>query len=192
MRNTRIPKILYKYKSIDGKKSFSRALDIIDNARIYLSDHDKLNEPLEGAGYNINIIHWGWAGMSVQYFADEELSLIEEMKSQFQILSLSQNPKSPQLWAHYAENYKGICLCFSTAGNFADAKQVSYSEKKPIRNPRGEIQLKNAVCNGFYQKHSGWSYEEEWRIVREKTDDHYLHFKRNELVGIILGQNIAH
>lgn len=188
MKMSEMPKILYKYKSIDGKKSFLRVLDIIDNARIYLSDYDKLNDPLEGAGYNINI--QGWAGMSIQYFADDELSPIEEVKRQFQILSLSQNPKSPQLWAHYADNYKGICLCFSTAGKFADAKQVSYSEKKPIRNPRSEIRFKNAVRNGFYQKHSGWSYEEEWRIVREKTDDYYLHFKRKELVGIILGQNI--
>lgn len=182
------PKLLYKYKSLESKKNLLHVLDIIDSGKIYLSDHDKVNDPLEGVGYNINIK--GWAGMSIQYYADEELGPIEEMKNQFRILSLSENPQSPQLWAHYADNYKGICLCFTTQGSLSDACKVSYAYKKPERNPRGELQLKKAVRNGFFCKHSGWSYEEEWRIVREKTNDHFLHFEKNELVGVILGQNI--
>lgn len=189
MKNNKIPNLLYKYKSLSEKKDFLRVLEIIDCGKIYLSDYDKLNDPLEGAGYNINLN--GWTGMSLQYLADEELSPIEEMKSRFRILALSEDPKSPQLWAHYADNYKGICLCFTTDGTFADAQKVQYVKKKEERKPKTDKQLKMDVLSGFYQKHSGWSYEGEWRIVHEKTDDHYLHFEKNELVGIILGQNIS-
>ena len=114
--------------------------------------------------------------MSIQYFADEELGPIEAMKNNYRILALSEDPQSPQLWAHYADNYTGVCLCFSTDGSLADAHKVSYSDKKPQRSPRGEIQLMNAVRNGFFQKHSGWAYEKEWRVVCEKMDDHFLHF----------------
>ncbi len=144
---------------------------------------------MEGAGFNINI--QGWAGMAISYSADEELSPIEEMKSCFRILALSENPQSPQLWAHYANNYSGICLCFSTIGILSEAKPIRYSDIKHEKNPRGEKQLKNAVREGFYQKQSGWSYEKEWRIVREKTDDPFLYFGEKELVGIIFGQNIS-
>ena len=184
-----VPQILYKYKSIAKKEDFLRVLEVIDEGKIYLPSYDQLNDPLEGAGYNINI--QGWAGMSMQYFADEELMPIEEMKKRFRILSLSKNPKSPQLWAHYADNYSGICLCFSTNGTFSVAKRVEYTNIKKEKHPRNDYQLKQTVLSGFYQKHKGWSYEEEWRIVREHTDNNYIHFEKNELVGIILGQNIA-
>ena len=43
------PRLLYKYRALNDKKSLLHLLDIIDNDRIYLSDHDKVNDPLEGA-----------------------------------------------------------------------------------------------------------------------------------------------
>ena len=118
------PKYLYKYKAINTITDLSRVLSIINDNEIYMPTYDQLNDPLEGAGYNINIT--GWAGMSILSAADMELTPIEEMKKCFRILSFSSDPVSPQLWAHYANNYNGICLCFSREGVFKEAKYIGF------------------------------------------------------------------
>ena len=50
-----IPKYLFKYKSISSLEDVERFLDIIKNNRIYYPTYKQLNDPLEGAGFNINI-----------------------------------------------------------------------------------------------------------------------------------------
>ena len=105
-----------------------RFLDIIKNNRIYYPTYKQLNDPLEGAGFNINIP--GWAGIGIHRAADVELPPIEELKMEYGILSLSDCANSPQLWAHYANNYKGVCLCLKTDGLLSNAKKVSYSDNR--------------------------------------------------------------
>ena len=73
-----IPKYLFKYKSISSLEDVERFLDIIRNNRIYYPTYKQLNDPLEGAGFNINIP--GWAGISIHRAADVELPLIEKEK----------------------------------------------------------------------------------------------------------------
>ena len=83
---------------------------------------------LERAGLKINIP--GWAGISIHRAADVELPPIEELKMEYRILSLSDCAISPQLWAHYANNYKGVCLCLKTDGLLSNAKKISYSDNR--------------------------------------------------------------
>lgn len=185
-----IPRILYKYKSISTIEDLERILDIVKSKKIYMPKYDQLNDPLEGAGYNISIS--GWAGCSLAIEADEELFPIEDEKKRFRILSLSSDPISPQLWAHYSNNYSGVCLCFSTDGVFGEAKPVKYKPCKK-QDAMKEGALTKAVYNGFFYKQKGWSYESEWRIVKLEEDiDNYLQFEPNELRGIIFGHNINH
>lgn len=73
-----IPKYLFKYKSISSLEDVGRFLDIIRNNRIYYPTYKQLNDPLEGAGFNINIP--GPAGISIHRAADAELAPIEELK----------------------------------------------------------------------------------------------------------------
>jgi len=80
-----IPKFLFKYKSISSLEDVERFLDIIKNNRIYYPTYKQLNDPLEGAGFNINIP--GWAGISIYRAADIELPLIEELKMEYGTVS---------------------------------------------------------------------------------------------------------
>lgn len=67
------PKYLYKYKAINTITDLSRVLSIFRESKIYMPTYDQLNDPLEGAGYNIEIP--GWAGMSTLLISDTEMEL---------------------------------------------------------------------------------------------------------------------
>ena len=180
------PKYLYKYKAINSISDLSRIFSIIRESKIYMPTYDQLNDPLEGAGYNINIA--GWAGMSMLSAADMELPPIEDMKQQFRILSLSTDPVSPQLWAHYANNYNGICLCFSREGVFKEARRVQYRKK---RNKKAFTtkELETAVYDGFFYKQKDWGYEKEWRIVSHMEEGkEFLQFTPKDLEAVIIGE----
>ena len=184
----RIPNALYKYKSLSTTADIERLLEIIKGKKIYLPRYDQLNDPLEGAGYNIEIN--GWAGCSIAIAADEELSPIEDEKKRFRILSLSSDPVSPQLWSHYSNNYDGVCLCFSTKGVFSGAKPVIYKPCKKQMAMDGTA-LTKAVYEGFFHKQDGWSYEKEWRIVRlGEQQKEYLQFDSSDLKGVIFGHRV--
>lgn len=185
--NSQRPSILYKYKAIQSLEDIKRLLDIFENNRMYFPNYKELNDPLEGAGHNINL--HGWAGMSIYYYADKELLPIERVKKKYKILSLSEECQSPQLWAHYAGNYSGICLCFSTANSFQIVEKVLYTKDKREKNPDSEGALIECVREGLLEKHPGWSYEKEWRIL-EPTMKKYFQFNKKDLIGIIIGQKM--
>ncbi len=185
-----IPKLLYKFKMYDNKPNHKKYVkEILLENKLYLSPHSKLNDPLEGAGHNINIK--GWAGMSIPYYADEELGPIEQIKEQYRILSLSEEASSPLLWAYYADNYKGVCFCFSTNGSLGAAKRIKYSRYYKEKHPSSDFQLDKDVYYSFFQKQTEWKYEKEWRIVKlRKEEKDYLYFDSKELVGIIIGDKM--
>lgn len=188
-KKQKVPKLIYKYKSISSIEDLNRILDIIKMNHIYVPQYFQLNDPLEGAGANIELD--GWPGMSLGIAADEELVPIEEMKQKFRILSLSANPVSPQLWAHYTSTYQGVCFCFSTENTFSSIKPVHYMD--PIKGvfADDEQKLETAVLNNFFYKQSGWSYEEEWRIILKNIEENkYLKFSPEEFRGVILGDKL--
>ena len=187
MKALKHPKYLYKYKAISSITDLSRVLAIIRESSIYMPTYDQLNDPLEGAGYNISMP--GWVGGSILEAADMELPPVEDMKKQFRILSLSLDPVSPQLWAHYSNNYNGVCLCFSTDGVFKEAEEVLYRQKKR-KNAKTQTDLADGVRRGFFYKQKNWSYEKEWRIVGcMEEGKEYLQFAPKDLAAVIIGKN---
>ncbi|MBP7654141.1 DUF2971 domain-containing protein [Candidatus Dependentiae bacterium] len=91
------------------------------------------------------------------------------------ILSLSEDPMNPLMWAHYAESHKGICIGFKLEG-FEDKDKilkVQYSNEIPdIR--LGEILYFDGRLSTklFATKAIDWAYEKEWRILTKKGDNY--------------------
>lgn len=191
------PLLLYKYKPLSSIKDLDRTIDIIANHRIFFPRYDKLNDPLEGSGSNIELTS-RWAGISIQIASDRELTPIEEIKKKYRILALSSSPVSPQLWAHYGDNYNGICFCFSTEGAFKNAEPVKYFEPDHVYAAEKD-EIIPAVEEGFFHKHKDWNYEKEWRIVHRDgcdneivlDEEEFLHFESDELRAIIFGGKVS-
>ncbi|HBT4302783.1 TPA: DUF2971 domain-containing protein [Klebsiella pneumoniae] len=92
------------------------------------------------------------------------------------VLSLSKKDTCPLMWAHYADNHKGLCLGYSIPENTVNKiRPVSYtSEFREIK-----ISLIHRMLNGdenakaeiehniFLRKAKPWEYEDEWRMVSD-------------------------
>ncbi len=182
-----IPSIIYKYKQLSSTEDLVRLMDILNHNRIYLPTYNQLNDPLEGQ--IINIETHGYAGYSMSLAADEEDQYIKAHKDAFRILSLSEEWNNPQLWAHYAGGYKGVCLCFSTQGVFGRINKIEYCKKREDEFTETEGGMDRLIKKSFYKKAIGWSYEKEWRIVSKSTKEH-LKFQERDLLGIIIGHEL--
>ena len=81
------------------------------------------------------------------------------------------------MWSHYAKNHQGVCIeyelsKFNSELQFTPVPMI-YSLKKPcldnfdIDDPERDILDYFIKC--LTTKYSEWSYEREWRIIREKN-----------------------
>lgn len=102
------------------------------------------------------------------------------------MLSMSKAKNSQLMWAHYADNHKGICLEFDFPDNFLDrvrwSEQVKYHmEQFDLSSAFGEVKYGNSrptltfvdgIAQGNYNimdallsKPECWKYEKECRIL---------------------------
>lgn len=93
------------------------------------------------------------------------------------VLSLSEIRDDLLMWAHYAQNHKGLVIGFnsehryfhqqlSPSDEFRYVRQVSYSKRRPSI---GLTTIEDA-SDIFLTKSEDWAYEHEWRMMRPLTD----------------------
>ena len=175
---------LYKFKSLENK---DYVLDIIENNRLYFPTRSQLNDPLEGV---IQPIHYATLGSSYfrekGYLQPEFYSLLEN----YRILSLAQSWKNMQMWAHYSNNYNGVCIAFKYKDVFNDAKEVKYKSKKMKPVNADDIlqdeEFDTIVRRNLLCKSKNWEYEQECRIIR-KTTEEFINFSSDCIKEVILG-----
>lgn len=187
------PQKLYKYKSISTIDDLERILDIIENNRIYMPNREQLNDPLEGTFMPIIEIHT--AGSWMFKAQHKNHSYVSNQLDLYRILSLSADERNMQMWAHYAGNYSGICIEFSSLGAFSKARPVIYGShpnRKVIEEPDLD-QIETFVEESFFHKSIGWENESEFRIItkqNDKSDVCFFKFEPSAITAIHLGHNI--
>lgn len=175
-----VPKLLFKYKSLHKSNSMY-AFDIIKNNRLYLSNRKQLNDPMEGIYTPIQL---STCGSSIVYVSELEQGPITEERDKYRILSLSATAFSPQMWAYYADSYRGICFAFYNRNQFLSVEQVIYAEPNVniVINPQN---IQDLICNDYKHKQISWRHEKEWRIIRRSTDI-YFPYKPDDLACVIV------
>jgi hypothetical protein len=97
-----------------------------------------------------------------------------------EVCSFSAVNDSLLMWAHYADNYKGLCIEYDLESLNADdpfrkdLHPVKYSNQFYDLRPFAEnlIAKDRQSLNPFYinlcvmHKHTGWEYEQEWRMIK--------------------------
>lgn len=185
------PKYVFKFKSITAE-NLQHSLEIIYDHKLYLSSRTELNDPME---CGIGIVSLGVMGAGQYAEIGIPHPAVESLMDAYKILSLTSLYNSPQMWAHYANNYSGVCFVFSSKGALSDIRKVSYSDEKFHFNEedlsiRG-IEPIDCIRDVYFYKSRNWEYEQEWRIVRPSTETHLL-FAPAELCGVIVGHNVKH
>lgn len=182
------PMIVYKYKSVSTKQDFERLKDIILNNHIYMPSPLMLNDPMEA---NAVVMSLGIMGSGYIRECGKIYSFIEEKQEEYRVLSLSAIPNSTIMWAHYAKEYSGCCLIYSTEKTLADIVPVIYTDLT-FEFTDGEFPdeyMDEAIQESLQFKRKDWAYENEWRVVQKK-DAGYLDYEEDELLGVIIGENM--
>jgi hypothetical protein len=101
---------------------------------------------------------------------DDALQRLRLIDKTFGILSLTAAKDNLLLWAHYAEQHRGIAVEIDTRdGAFTQgahrAQDVEYTSVRPKIPESDEI-----LFTHFFTKSLEWKYEKEYRIVRFLTD----------------------
>ena len=182
---------LYKYKSLpyrkdklskEEQKQIEYCKDILLNHRLFMAPRETLNDPFEGMAIPISLSICGSGSFGSLGLPHP---LVEDRMNQYRILSLSANPKNPIMWAHYANNYSGVCFEFEFNNNFENIHKVSYIEHQydTIYDPTEE-EFRRAIEKSLLCKSKNWSYEEEYRLITKENKQFLDNIK---LTGIIIG-----
>lgn len=153
--------ILYKYVSAEGAKN------IIEFGEIWLKDGSDFNDPFE------------------LLVTDSKNGTVKRIKG-LRILCLTSGQTNRLMWAHYANEHKGVCLaievpvdlvyavCYTKTRTKSDNVDNIYKNhkshaKKNLIKEYHELSKNKKIGllkDGF------WSYENEYRIIFEKNEKH--------------------
>jgi hypothetical protein len=96
------------------------------------------------------------------------------------------NPINELMWAHYANNSKGVCLEFDLSKSpelFEKLSPVKYSNQIP------QIDTADQLPEALLIKRLAWSIEEEWRLITNVSG--YKNFNKDALTAIYFGFNVG-
>jgi Protein of unknown function (DUF2971) len=97
---------------------------------------------------------------------------LQGLIAQWGIFSISESPINQQMWSHYSENGAGFVVGFDAQHDFF------FSTATPRRNLLRKVVYSDERVTNFWRnpyflflvKNSGWSYEREWRMMKELVE----------------------
>jgi len=104
---------------------------------------------------------------------DHGFVTLEISEDQTRVCSLSSNIEDIRLWAHYADDHRGVAIAFQPNEKLT---KVSYSEKLY------HIKEGDHKYQRLFTKLIAWEYEKEYRYISEEK-----HFLEGKIQKIILG-----
>ena len=124
----------------------------------------------------------------------------DELRNTMGVSCLSESDNSLLMWAHYANNHRGMCVEYDLLGiNSAlkfTAVPVIYSQERACFNFFKLESMQNDAMSLFVQsltsKSLEWSYEKEWRIIRdqESCDNRWNTDRKGALLEMIRPSSI--
>ena len=153
------PPRLYRYRSL---KEFDREIEAIEQGYIFCADFKSLNDPMEGLYSSSQNLR-----ESDDYRAVRQS--IRDNKSDIGMCSFSEVRNHELMWAHYADQFKGVCISYSLSKLLKALPdeitfvRMFYNETEPTIYPshRDHAQVAKMI---FSYKNYRWLYEREWRM----------------------------
>ena len=198
---------LFKYH-----KTNEFLFEILINKTLYCADINELNDPHDGiylfsdtlkksiAGNTINIVRQNIAfqnatlnnsvedetimNASLSKINEKEFfDLLQQAGANLNVCSFTETSDNELMWAHYADNFKGVCLefDFSEVQSISNVlSKVTYSNNIPTINSVNLDEIKKAMT----MKRIAWTNEREWRML---TPEKKIKFEPKHLKSITFG-----
>lgn len=128
-------------------------------------------------------------------------STFEAMRSEMGVVCLSESDDSLLMWAHYANNHRGICveydlmeinkqLNFTPVPIIYSNEMVCFNALNPDTVGDDSVAL---FLRSITSKSEEWSYEHEWRIIRDEAacGDRWDAEKKGALLDMIRPTSIT-
>lgn len=132
-------------------------LEALSKRRLKVSPIDELNDPFEYLSLDLG-------EKSVRAWAKEFRKIVTQDNG---IISFSSNWSQPLMWAHYADSHKGVALGFEVPERLLFKIDYVENRIKPDTNvDHSKSSMEGLIHKLLRTKHSEWSYEDEFRLVR--------------------------
>ncbi|PLC06530.1 hypothetical protein CY658_05755 [Variovorax sp. RO1] len=206
------PRFLYKYRPLNASddESVRKLKSLLIDDRVWMASPSSLNDPQDldfTLEENRNAKERrSWTKNSsallspmppakrMQFLRQiERARMTSEQIASFKahqrrelgVFCASQNPRQMQMWTHYADESRGICIQYSTYEEemFLLARSVIYANTFPtitVPTPIGREQ------DHYLVKALTWKYEAEWRVVAP-IQSCFIQLGRRAISGVILG-----
>jgi hypothetical protein len=161
-----MPPKLYRYRSVDGPERLAQEMAAMEEGYLWCSSFRDMNDPMEG-------IYQAAATFKSDPDFENRLKDILGRKLGIGICSLSETATNELMWAHYADQFRGVCVEYDVAALLAalprevDLVQVHYNDKmlkigfEELRDADVEDIAKRILSC----KYRSWNYEREWRVL---------------------------
>ena len=153
------PSRLYRYRSLG---EFDREMEAIERGYLFCAAYRTLNDPMEGLFTSSKLLRESEDYRTIR-------DSIRDNKSQLGMCSFSEVHDHELMWAHYADQFRGICIAYNFSklrdgladdDNFcAHVLQRDRANDSSLRPRTG--QLAKMVLS---YKNYRWLYEREWRM----------------------------
>ncbi len=162
-----IPDLLYKYVVPDR-------IDILTGRRIRFTQPFFLNDPFEFSPGTPTAGLEG-VGRYEAKVAKRRNAAFNERSHASGILSLTQEPDSIPMWAHYAATHTGFVMAFDTAGTLFKGA-IESGKLLPVTYLSERVSLTRGLPGQpwvrpetiFRTKSGEWEYEQEWRWIENE------------------------
>lgn len=124
---------------------------------------------------------------------EKSKQIAEHHRNNTGVYSLSSNPLSSVMWAHYANNHEGFCVGFDPTDLQNALKgfypfKVIYNDEIPTLELTDDTETKSRKSLGT--KFKEWSFESEYRIVNSVISNKELYINNTGIKSVLLGANM--
>lgn len=197
--------LLFKFRPIDA-----RLFDSLDRSELYFARPAQLNDPFDCQVDVAKALENAAARADPKARLNlEKLRVMDDFFQQLQtdlkatgICSFSLKLNNPLMWAHYADNHRGVCLLYKFAAGFFYTKAIvgigpiEYGVDPLVdwflswgRDPQSYMEWErfrdDLLVKMLTIKGPAWAHEEEARIVRKP--DGAQSVDRESLIQICFG-----
>jgi hypothetical protein len=142
-----VPALLYKYYPPER-------VDVVERQSLRFSSPFEFNDQFD----SYHRLPWA---------ADQKVkSSRHKLRRIVGILCLAESPDNHMMWVNYTKNHSGFVLGLDASSEFFQADDRSL--RKVIYQPKPPV-FKEPDENGCFYKSAEWTYEQEWRCVRQFT-----------------------
>ena len=177
------PQRLYRYRSL---KHLEREIGALTEGYLYCAPYMELNDPMEGLFTSSRLLRESDGYGDIR-------NAIRENKSQIGMSSFSEVDNHELMWAHYADQFKGICIAYSleklldNLGANVSFVRMYYNELVPTVH-RTHDEPSHLAKMILSYKNYRWLYEREWRMFAPLGKAHYN--ERDCVTRVYLGSRI--